>query len=47
MVFCGFYPTVPSEFENLRKSLARVEVMMNAPNDEIDGWLDELEEVAQ
>jgi len=35
------------DLENLRKSLARVEVMMNAPNDEIDGWLDELEEVAQ
>lgn len=35
------------DLENLRKSLARVEVMMNAPNDEIEGWLDELEEVAQ
>lgn len=35
------------DLENLRKSLARVEVIMNAPNDEIEGWLDELEEVAQ
>ncbi|MCY2957275.1 MAG: translation elongation factor 4 [Planctomycetota bacterium] len=24
MVFCGFYPTVPSEFENLRKSLEKM-----------------------
>jgi len=24
MVFCGFYPTVPSEFENLRKSLEKL-----------------------
>ena len=35
------------DLENLRKSLARVEVMMNATNDEIEAWLDELEEVAQ
>lgn len=35
------------DLENLRKSLARVEVMMNAPNDEIEGWLEELEEIAQ
>lgn len=35
------------DLENLRKSLARVEVMMNTQNDELDGWLDELEEVAQ
>ncbi|MFN6196298.1 MAG: translation elongation factor 4, partial [Planctomycetota bacterium] len=24
MVFCGFYPTVPSEYENLRKSLEKL-----------------------
>ena len=24
MVFCGFYPTVPSDFENLRKSLEKL-----------------------
>jgi GTP-binding protein LepA len=24
MVFCGFYPTVPSEFENLRKALEKL-----------------------
>jgi GTP-binding protein LepA len=24
MVFCGFYPTVPSEFENLRKALEKM-----------------------
>ncbi|MBS1789716.1 MAG: AAA family ATPase [Acidobacteria bacterium] len=35
------------DLENLRKSLARVEVMMEARNDEIEGWVDELEEVAQ
>jgi MoxR-like ATPase len=34
------------DLENLRKSLARVEVMMQASDDEIERWLDELEEVA-
>jgi MoxR-like ATPase len=31
------------DLENLRKSLARVEAIMEAPNAEIDVWLDELE----
>lgn len=35
------------DLENLRKSLARIEVMMEARNDEIEGWVDELEEVAR
>ncbi|MCI0390780.1 MAG: AAA family ATPase [Acidobacteria bacterium] len=35
------------DLENLRKSLARIQAMMEAPNGEIEGWLDELEEVAQ
>ena len=26
MVYCGFYPTVPSEFDNLRKSLEKVRI---------------------
>jgi MoxR-like ATPase len=33
------------DLENLRKSLARVEAVMEAPNSEIDVWIDELEEV--
>jgi MoxR-like ATPase len=33
------------DLENLRKSLARVEAVMEAPNAEIDVWIDELEEV--
>jgi MoxR-like ATPase len=32
------------DLENLRKSLARVEAIMEAPNAEIDRWIDELEE---
>lgn len=35
------------DLENLRKSLARVEVLMEGPNEEIERWIDELEEVAQ
>ncbi len=35
------------DLENLRKSLVRIEAMMEAPNDEIEGWIDELGEVAQ
>lgn len=34
------------DLENLRKSLARVEAVMEAPNSEIDVWIDELEEIA-
>jgi MoxR-like ATPase len=34
------------DLENLRKSLARVEVMMELPDVEIESWIDELEEVA-
>ncbi|MEP7338699.1 MAG: hypothetical protein ABI977_13255, partial [Acidobacteriota bacterium] len=33
------------DFENLRKSLARVEAVMESPNAEIDAWIDELEEM--
>jgi MoxR-like ATPase len=33
------------DLENLRKSLARVEVIMETPDAEIDCWVDELEEV--
>ena len=33
------------DLENLRKSLARVEAIMQAPNAEIDAWIDELEEI--
>lgn len=33
------------DLENLRKSLARIEMMMEAPDAEIDAWVDELEEV--
>jgi MoxR-like ATPase len=31
--------------ENLRKSLARVEMMIELPDDEIESWVDELEEL--
>jgi len=34
------------DLENLRKSLARVEAIMEAPNAEVDAWIDELEERA-
>lgn len=34
------------DLENLRKSLARVEAIMEAPNAEMDAWIDELEERA-
>jgi MoxR-like ATPase len=34
------------DLENLRKSLARVELMMEAPDAEIDSWINEVEEVA-
>jgi MoxR-like ATPase len=34
------------DLENLRKSLARVEAIMEAPNAEMDAWIDELEEGA-
>jgi MoxR-like ATPase len=33
------------DLENLRKSLARVELVMETPDAEIDAWIDELEEV--
>jgi MoxR-like ATPase len=33
------------DLENLRKSLARVEAVMDSPNAEIENWVDELEEV--
>ncbi len=33
------------DLENLRKSLARVEMMMELPDAEIESWVDELEEV--
>lgn len=33
------------DLENLRKSLARVEMLMEAPDAEIDAWVDEHEEV--
>lgn len=35
------------DLENLRKSLVRIEVMMEGANEEIERWVDELEEVAQ
>jgi hypothetical protein len=35
------------DLENLRKSLARIEVMMEGPNEEVERWVDELEEVAR
>jgi len=34
------------DLENLRKSLARVERVMETPDDEIDSWIDEFEEAA-
>jgi hypothetical protein len=34
------------DLENLRKSLARVELLMEMPDAQIDGWVDELLEVA-
>jgi hypothetical protein len=34
------------DLENLRKSLARVELLMETPNTRIDGWVDELQKVA-
>src|SRR5262249_9685784 len=34
------------DLENLRKSLARVELVMETPDPEIDAWIDELEEVS-
>jgi MoxR-like ATPase len=34
------------DLENLRKSLARVELMMEAPDSQIDSWISEVEEVA-
>lgn len=33
------------DLENLRKSLARVELVMETPDAVIDAWIDELEEV--
>lgn len=35
------------DLENLRKSLARIEVMMEGPNEEVERWVDELGEVAR
>jgi MoxR-like ATPase len=34
------------DLENLRKSLARVELLMETPDARIDGWVDELQKVA-
>src|SRR5262249_45532580 len=35
------------DLENMRKSLARIEVMMEGPHEEIERWVDELEKVTQ
>ncbi len=34
------------DLQNLRKSLARIEVMMESPDSEIESWLDEQQEIA-